>query len=169
MGSSPQSPRWGRNSSSAPVSVGDTPDEVRDTTGGTIVCGVSDSAGSRAAGELAAALSDRLRMRLVLVHVAEPHAPGQAVLASTVRDLGVGEGRIVGGTVIEGLARVAAEEGADLIVVGSRPFGSRNRHLRCAVAHDLDAATSVPILIAPPVTRRRSRRRLGFAPSPVPR
>lgn len=142
---------------------------MRDTSDGTIVCGVSESLGSRAAGELAAALSHRLRLRLVVVHVAERHVPGEAVLESAVRDLGAGEGRLVDGPVVEGLARVAAEEGADLIVVGSRPFGSLNRHLRCTLAHDLEAATPVPIVIAPPVTRRRSRRRLGFAPLPVPR
>jgi K+-sensing histidine kinase KdpD len=140
-----------------------------DTTGGTIVCGVSGSLGSRAAAELAAALSNRLRMRLVLVHIAERHVPGEAVLKATARDLGVGEARIVGGTVVDGLARAAAEEGADLIVIGSRPFGSLNRHLRCALAHDLEAATPVPIVIAPPIRRRRSTRRLGFAPSAVPR
>jgi nucleotide-binding universal stress UspA family protein len=142
---------------------------MRDSEVGTIVCGVSGSLGSRAAGELAAALSHRLRLRLVLVHVAERHVPGEVILESAARELGAGEVRLVDGPVVEALARVAAEEGADLIVVGSRPFGSLNRHLRCTLAHDLEAATSVPIVIAPPVSRRRSRRRLGFAPTPVPR
>jgi nucleotide-binding universal stress UspA family protein len=119
-------------------------------------------------------------MRLVLVHVvAEGATPPSNALERRVReeevlealaaDLHAVEARIAVGSVVDCLARVAAEEGADLIVLGSRQPGSRRGHLRCRLARDLEAATPVPILIAPPTTRRRSRRRLASAPASGPR
>jgi hypothetical protein len=38
---------------------------------GTVLCGVNESAGARNAARVAAALSKRLELRLVLVHVAD--------------------------------------------------------------------------------------------------
>src|SRR5215218_4183336 len=38
---------------------------------GTILCGVNESAGARSAARVAGALSKRLELRLVLVHVAD--------------------------------------------------------------------------------------------------
>jgi nucleotide-binding universal stress UspA family protein len=73
------------------------------------------------------------------------------------------EVRVVAGNRVDALTRIAAEEGADLIVVGSRPRGARARQLRCSLARELEAAQAVPVLIAPPATRRRSRRRLALA------
>jgi len=61
---------------------------------------------------------------------------------------------------------VAVEEGADVIVVGSRPRGARGRQLRCSLARELEAAQGVPVLIAPPATRSRSARRLALAEAP---
>ena len=136
--------------------------------GGTIICGVSDSDGSRAAAELAAALAARLCLRLVLVHVAvDASARDELALEAIARGLGGVEVRIVTGARVEGIVRVAAEEGADAIVVGSRLCGAPSRRLRCSLVHDLEAATSVPIVIAPPATRARSARRLALATSPV--
>jgi nucleotide-binding universal stress UspA family protein len=146
-----------------------------DPAGGTIVCGVGDAARGRVAGDVAAALSERLAMRLVLVHVvAEGPVPPADALERRVREetalealageLHAVEARIVVGSVVDGLARVAAEEGADLIVLGSRELGAGRGRLRCRLARDLEAATPVPILIAPPTTRRRSRWRLASAP-----
>jgi nucleotide-binding universal stress UspA family protein len=63
----------------------------------------------------------------------------------------------------EALAQVAAEEGADVIVVGSRPSGLGSRNLRSRLARELEAVTPVPVLVAPPLTRRRSDRRLTVA------
>ena len=71
--------------------------------------------------------------------------------------------RVVAGNRVDGLAQVAAEEGADVIVLGSRPRGARGRQLRCTLARELEAATGVPVLIAPPATRKRSGRRLALA------
>jgi nucleotide-binding universal stress UspA family protein len=73
------------------------------------------------------------------------------------------ETRIAVGDHVEALTRVAAEEGADLIIVGSRAVGFGGRNLRCGLVRDLEAATPVPVLVAPPSTRKRSERRLGLA------
>jgi nucleotide-binding universal stress UspA family protein len=132
---------------------------------GTIVCGVTDTPEARAAAQLAAALAARLGLRLVLVHVVcdeQPHA--QSAIEGVVREVGSDvELRVVSGNRADGLARVAADEGADAIVVGSRPRGARGRQLGCTLARELEAATDVPVLIAPPATRRRSSRRLALA------
>jgi nucleotide-binding universal stress UspA family protein len=143
---------------------------------GTIVCGVVDAPEGSAAAQLAGALAARLALRLVLVHVVGGSAPGaergheavEAVLDAFHRSDSV-ELRLMSGNRVDALARVAAEEGADLIVVGSRPRGARGRQLRCSLARELEAAQAVPVLIAPPATRRRSRRRLALAEAAVGR
>lgn len=142
---------------------------------GTIICGITGSAGGRGAAELSAALSARLELRLILVHVIDDRSPGHttpiaragaermaAALTQDVAD--ATETRVVAGTRAVMLAQVAAEEGADLIVLGSRSarFLGR-RHLRCALAGELEAVTPVPVLVAPPSTRRRSGHRLAVA------
>lgn len=150
---------------------------------GTIVCGVTDSAEARAAAQLAAALAARLDLRLVLTHVVSPpharldgaqrHAedPGvERALETIARESGHEvEIRVVEGNRVDALAQVAAEEGADMIVVGSRARGARGRQLRCTFARDLEAAQAVPVVIAPPATRRRSGRRLALAEAPAGR
>jgi nucleotide-binding universal stress UspA family protein len=147
--------------------------------GGTIVCGVSETPDGRSAAELAGALVSRLGLRLVLVHVLDV-APGtQESITARQRQTGAEqilneiaheidsetEKRIVIGNRAGALAQVAAEEGADLIVIGSRPAGLANRNLRCRLARELEATTSVPVVLAPPATRRRSDHRLALATS----
>ena len=146
--------------------------------GGTIVCGVSESGEGRAGVDLAAALGARLGLRLVLVAVVDgiPPAARESLTArqrqngaeQTLRDLRreVGDGtetRVVHGQRAEALAQVAAEEGADVIVVGSRAAGLGSGKLRSTLARELEAVTPVPVLVAPPPTRRRSGRRLAAA------
>jgi nucleotide-binding universal stress UspA family protein len=153
-------------------------------TGGTIVCGVAESTNGRLAAEFAHALGARLGLRLVLVHAIDGVAPGahesltarqrqrggEVMLDALVREFGHGtEARVVVGGRAEGLAQVASEEGADLIVLGSRPAGLGNRNLRCALARELEAETPVPVLVAPPSTRKRSTRRLAAAGNAVAR
>ncbi len=66
---------------------------------GTIICGITDSAGGRGAAELGAALSARLGLRLVLVHVIDDRSPGHTALTrragaeriATALDSGCGE------------------------------------------------------------------------------
>ena len=181
--------------------------------GGTIVCGVDGLAEARPAAELAAALGSRLGLRLVLVHVLDGIPAGtdesvgarqqqsgaERMLALLAGDLGDGvETRLVPGERGETLAAVAAEEGADLIVVGSRATGLRGRTLRSGLAaadgvggsssgaigrfriaredgyrevieRELEAATSVSVLVVPPATRRRSESRLELATSAAAR
>lgn len=151
---------------------------------GTIVCGVDSLAEARPAAELAAALGTRLGLRLVLVHVLDgipagtdesvgarqQQAGAERMLALLAADLGDGvETRLVPGARGDTLAAIAAEEGADLIVVGSRATGLRGRTLRSGLARELEAATSVPVLVVPPATRRRSENRLELATSAAAR
>lgn len=139
---------------------------------GTLLCAVSDGEESADALELGAQLSDRLGLRLVLAHavggingigdedasvkmkgnregaerrlarLAEAH--GLAERAE--RRVGVGEPAAL-------LAQIAAEEAADLIVIGAPARGWRKR-LESRLADELGAETPVPVLIAPPRTRR---------------
>lgn len=147
-------------------------------TGGTIVCGVTQTPDGRSATELARALVARLGLRLVLVHVVDGVPPGthesltarqrqagaERILAEAAREAGDGaEQRVMVGHRAEALARVAAEEGADLIVIGSRPAGFGNRKLRSTLARDLEAATPIPVAVAPPTTRSRTDHRLALA------
>ena len=147
---------------------------------GTVICGVSEAPDGRVAAELARALGARLGLRLVLVHVIDGVPPGadeslsarrrqsgaEQILTEIAREIGNGtEKRVVLGDRAEALAKVAAEEGADLIVVGSRSVGLGSRKLRSTLAQELEAVTPVPVAVAPPATRRRSARRLNAAAS----
>ena len=153
-------------------------------TGGTIVCGVSEAPDGRGAAELAGALVTRLGLRLVLVHVVDGVPPGtdeslsarqrqagaERTLDEIARAVGNGtEQRVMVGNRADALAQVAAEEGADLIVIGSRRAGLGSRKLRCTLARELEAATPVPVVLAPPATRRRSDQRLALAADAVTR
>jgi nucleotide-binding universal stress UspA family protein len=133
---------------------------------GTIVCGVTRTPEARAAAQLAAALGARLELRVVLVHVVDRQTPDAAVqvtLEEVARALGGDvDVRVVHGNRVDELARVAADEGADAIVLGGRARGARGRQVRCTLARQLEAGQSVPVLIAPPATRERSGRRLGL-------
>ena len=132
---------------------------------GTVVCGVTDSAESRGAAQLAAALAARLGLRLVLVRVVDERLDGDDTLEAVARDVGgVAEIRVALGNRVDALAKVAAEEGADVIVLGSRARGHR---LRCTLAQELEAATAVPVVIAPPASRGRSGRRLALVEAPA--
>ena len=145
---------------------------------GTVVCGVTESPDGRGAAELAGALGMRLGLRLVLVHVLDGVPPGthesltarqrqagaEQTLEAIASEIGNGvEKRIMLGSRAEALAQVAAEEGADLVVLGSRPAGFGNRRLRSTLARELEAATPIPVVVAPPATRRRSEQRLAVA------
>ena len=145
---------------------------------GTIVCGVTESPDGRSAGELARALGLRLGLRLVLVYVVDGVPKGthesltarqrqsgaERTLNEIAREIGDGtEKRVVLGDRAEALAQVAADEGADLIVLGSRSTGLGSRKLRCTLARELEATTPVPVLVAPPSTRKRSDHRLSVA------
>jgi len=144
--------------------------------GGTIVCGVTASDEARSAAQLAGALAARLCLRLVLVHVLEGVRAGAAETAATRERRQDGEElleelrtqapdgvetRLVLGERVQALANVAAEEGADVVVVGARKAGPRGRRLASSLARELPTATPVPVLVAPPSRRKRSGQRLA--------
>jgi nucleotide-binding universal stress UspA family protein len=147
---------------------------------GTLVCGLTDREDAVGTVELAVELSQRLGMRLVLAHVAEGFAPrangvdveesvtmkgdrvgAERLLCRLAAEHGVAETaqrRIAVGQPATLLSQIAAEEAADLILVGSRQRGWPRRGLESRLAAQLETETPVPILIAPPRTRpgRRS-------------
>jgi nucleotide-binding universal stress UspA family protein len=145
---------------------------------GTIVCGVTDSEAGRGALALATELSERLGLRLVLVHVADGIAPldvngassesvsptdgkeAERLVARLAAEHGVAgnaEWRSAVGDPAALLGRIAAEEAADLIVVGSRTRGRLRRGLESGLARQLETETPVPVLIAPPRTLRTGK------------
>jgi nucleotide-binding universal stress UspA family protein len=127
---------------------------------GTILCGVTDSEAGRGALELAAVLSERLGLRLVVAHVADGIAPvgggGNGDESVTTRANREGAARLVARLAAEHglagsaeersavgdpaalLAQIAAEEGADMIVIGSRarPVLARSREQARPPARD---------------------------------
>ena len=132
---------------------------------GTLVCGVDASKQGLQAAKLAADVSKRLNLRLVLVHVI--HVPGQiavrpddemfwrdrqganAMLKELAQDAEVdsrSERRVVIGDRAGMLAAIAAEEAADLIVIGAgqrKGLGRKNRF-----AMQLNAESPIPVLVA---------------------
>lgn len=165
--------------------LGEVPSKLQGCyVAGTIICGVKDSPEGRSAAQLASALSERLDLRLVLVHALTGLPRDSKSLSKQLKmnanravekiadEAGVPGGpevRIEFGDCAELLAQVAAEEGADLIVLGARKRGFRRGQLRCSLAQELEVATPVPVMIAPLQTRKRSGRRLSFADSPASR
>jgi nucleotide-binding universal stress UspA family protein len=145
---------------------------------GTLICGVNDNDDGRAALELAVELSDRLGLRLVLVYARngieaidadtegaesvsmKAHREGGArVLARLAAEFGIAdsaEHRSGAGDAATLIGQIAAEEAADLIVVGARTRGRLRRGLESQLAEQLGSETPVPVLIAPP--RRRGAR-----------
>jgi nucleotide-binding universal stress UspA family protein len=135
---------------------------------GTMICGVDGSDESRGAVELGVELSERLGLRLVLAHVAQGFYSHDAAEdgSETVAMKGdriQAERLLVRLAEEYGITETAerrsgvGEEAADVILVGSRARGWRRRGLQSSLAEELKAATPVPILIAPPSSRRRGR------------
>ena len=142
---------------------------------GTLVCAVSDGAENNEAVAQAAKLSDRLGLRLILAHVvAGIAAPGdgdsesvtmkgdrngaERRLEELARDHDLddtAERRVAVGEPATLLAQIASEEAADVIVVGARMRGWGRRGLESRLAEELEAETPVPVLIAPPRSRRQ--------------
>jgi nucleotide-binding universal stress UspA family protein len=145
----------------------------------TLVCGLTDREDAVGTVELAVELTERLGMRLVLAHVAEGFAPiadgVDAEESATMQANRAGAERLLGQLAAEHgvaetaqcrtavgqpatlLGQIAAEEAADIILVGSRERGWPRRGLESRLAAQLEAETPVPILIAPPRLRRGRR------------
>jgi nucleotide-binding universal stress UspA family protein len=139
---------------------------------GTILCGVNDSRSARDALQLAAALGERLRVRLVVAHVASGESIDRAerLVSRLILEAAPAvpaEPRVAVGDRAARLAQLAAEEGADLIIVGSGGDGRLRLRSGATLASELESATSCPVVIAPPQTRPRSELRLA-RPGPHP-
>lgn len=146
---------------------------------GTILCGVNESEAGRSALEAAAELSDRLGVRLVVAHVADGIPPvgregngDESVTTRANRDgaarlvarlaaehgvAGSAEQRSAVGDPAALLGQIAAEEAADMIVIGSHARGRLRRRLESRLARPLGTETPVPVLIALPHARRARR------------
>jgi nucleotide-binding universal stress UspA family protein len=144
----------------------------------SIVCGVDGSPDSQAALQVAARLAERLKLRLVVAHVAEPTfvpyaaaAPfggiaGRQALMEEVESqedvakrlleqvlpvAGVdAERRTAVGVPAERLAEIADEVDAELIVVGSRGRGAFKAAFLGSVSNALVGVARCPVLIVPP-------------------
>jgi nucleotide-binding universal stress UspA family protein len=147
---------------------------------GTLICGVTETDNGRDALKLALELSERLALRLVLVHVANgieatnensedgyesvsmrnDRLGAARLLTHLAAEYGIldnAERREAVGDPAAILGQIAAEEAADVIVIGSRGRGRFRRGLGSRLADELRAATTVPVIIAPP--RDRGRRK----------
>ena len=150
-----------------------------------IVCGIDGSADSQAALAVAADLAERLQLRLMMANVVEPSpapyvgaaslggAISQPTLPTTDRQEEVAEGlltelsaamgleradrRVVIGYAAERLADLADEEGAELIVVGSRGRGAFKAAFLGSVSTSLIGVARCPVLVVPPGAADRSR------------
>jgi nucleotide-binding universal stress UspA family protein len=145
----------------------------------SILCGVDGSADSQAALAVATRLANRLQAKLVLAHVAEPaHLPyaaaapfggmagpmaiteevgmqkeaAERLLEEVADDAGLvdTERRVAVGSAAEGLADLADEVNADMIVVGSRGRGAFKAAFLGSVSSSLVGIARCPVLIVPP-------------------
>ena len=147
---------------------------------GTLICGVNDNDDGRAALKMAVELRDRLGLRLVLayardgIEAIDADAEGESVsmranreggarvLARLAAEYGIAnsaEHRSGTGDAATLIGQIAAEEAADLIVVGARKRGRLRRGLESRLAEQLESETPVPVLIAP--QRRRGGKVAG--------
>jgi nucleotide-binding universal stress UspA family protein len=143
---------------------------------GCIVCGVDESEEALNAARLAGRLSRRLDLRLVLVHAVHsasriemtaPHAAARAPEPASVWDASASapqglldrveaRARLHGaelrteiGDPVDRIVAVAQEEGAELIVVGSRRRGVLSSIFLGSVSASVAARASCPVVIVP--------------------
>jgi nucleotide-binding universal stress UspA family protein len=137
----------------------------------TIVCAVDESAGAAEAIAVASCLSKNLGLRLVLAHVVdgynrsngvavdgvEAQQAGQRLLERITRthslEAAADQRAEVGDRASE-LARIAGEEAAAVIVVGSRSRSRRRRTLISQLSAELRSTAPCPVLVVPPRPRR---------------
>jgi nucleotide-binding universal stress UspA family protein len=137
----------------------------------TIVCAVDESPGAAEAVSVAAGLSKDLRLRLVLAHVADGyrHTNGVGMDGVQAQEQGrrlleqlalehnlesAADRRAEVGDRVSELSRIAGEEAAVVIVVGSRSRYRRRRSLVSRLSAELRSAAPCPVLVVPPRPRR---------------
>lgn len=133
----------------------------------TIVCAVDDSPGAAEAIEVAAALSSGLGLRLVLAHVVDGYRRakdvgtggtqadrrGQRLLERVARQHSLERGadrRVEVGDPAGELSRIAGEEVAVVIVVGSHRRYRRGRGRLSRLSAELRSTASCPVVVVPP-------------------
>lgn len=144
---------------------------------GTMICAVTDAEEGEDVVAVGAEVSERLGLRLVLAHALDGMAAlgtdanesvtmkqsrqgAERRLTQLAEQFGVAataERRLAVGEPAAILGRIAAEEAADVIVVGARLRGWRGRSLESRLADELKTETPVPVLLAPPRTRRAKK------------
>jgi nucleotide-binding universal stress UspA family protein len=136
---------------------------------GTIVCAVDATPEAEIAAGAAVRLAARLDLRLVLAHVVEALEPEEAadghgaaarraaaearrLLAHVAAAAGAGEAdvRVEFGDRAERLAEIAAEEAAELVVLGERRQRLLSR-VGYALASVLAASAACPVVVVPAV------------------
>jgi nucleotide-binding universal stress UspA family protein len=137
----------------------------------TIVCAVDESPGAAEAIAVATGLSKNLGLRLVLAHVvdghrrrnglgigsAQAHAGAQRLLEQMARKHsldGAADRRAEVGDRASELSRIAGEEAAVVIVVGSRSRYRRRRSMMSRLSAELRSTAPCPVLVVPPRPRR---------------
>ncbi|HEY6397372.1 MAG TPA: universal stress protein [Solirubrobacteraceae bacterium] len=137
----------------------------------TIVCAVDESPGAAEAIAVAAALSEGLGLRLVLAHVVEGDGPsngldtggvqghrgGQRLLERVARKHNLeraADRRAEVGDRASELSRIAGEEAAVLIVVGSRGRYRGGRGRLSRLSAELGSTAPCPVVVVPPHPRR---------------
>jgi nucleotide-binding universal stress UspA family protein len=137
----------------------------------TIVCAVDESPGAAEALVVAAGLSKDLGLRLVLAHVLDGYRRSNGVGIGGVpaheeaRRLlerialkhsleSAADHRAEVGDRASELSRIAGEEAAAVIVVGSRCHYWRRRNLVSGLSAELRNTAPCPVLIVPPRPRR---------------
>ena len=137
----------------------------------TIVCAVDESPGAAEAISVAAGLSKDLRLRLVLAHVVDGYSRtngvgmggvqarqgGQRLLERVARKHSLESGadrRAEVGDRASELSRIAGEEVAVLIVVGSRGRYRRGRGRLSRLSAELSSTAPCPVVVVPPRPQR---------------
>jgi nucleotide-binding universal stress UspA family protein len=136
-----------------------------------IVCAVDESPGAAEAIAVAAVLSKGLGLRLVLAHVVDgyhrttgvevgsvpPHRAGQRLLDRIADKHSLERGadrRAEVGDRASVLSRIAGEEAAVVIVVGSRGRYRRRRGRMSRLSVELRSTAPCPVVVVPPRPRR---------------
>jgi nucleotide-binding universal stress UspA family protein len=126
----------------------------------TIVCGLDTSSAADPVADTARWLANRLQARLVLVHVVEePMAEAEELLTSFRVRLGLGDRddvRLLEGSPEERLREAVDEDGADLLVVGSRGRGALQSAVFGSVSRSLVTSARCPVVVVPPSLSGRS-------------
>jgi nucleotide-binding universal stress UspA family protein len=137
----------------------------------TILCAVDESPGAAEAIAVAAGLSKGLGLRLVLAHVVDgyrrtngvdtdrlqAHRAGQLLLERVACEHGLQRGadrRAEVGDRASELSRIAGEEAAVVIVVGSRVRYRRRPSRMSRLSAELSSTAPCPVLVVPPRPRR---------------